>query len=136
MRAPTPNVTEREVLPVLYADEALVAVAKPAGELVHPGWARGEPTTMTRLRDALGAWVYPVHRLDRPTSGVLVMARNPKAAAALGEAWREGRVEKRYLALVRGTFPEAIEVDHPVRKGERGDDRVAAITAFRRLGVS
>jgi tRNA pseudouridine65 synthase len=136
MRAPSPKVTGREVLAVLHADEALIAVAKPAGELVHPGWARGEPTTMTRLRDALGTWVYPVHRLDRPTSGVLVMARNPETAATLGETWRSGRVEKRYLALVRGTFPEAVEVDHPVRKNERGDERVPAVTAFRRLGVS
>lgn len=135
MRAPTPKVTEREVLEVLYEDEALIAVSKPSGELVHPGWARGEPTTMTRLRDALGAWVYPVHRLDRPTSGVLIMGRDPTSAGALAAAFREGRVDKSYLALVRGAFPEAVDVDHPVRKAERGDERVPAETRFRRLAL-
>lgn len=129
------RMTKREIA-IIHLDRHLVAVSKPAGELVHPGWARGEPTTMSRLRDALGGWVYPVHRLDRPTSGVVVMGRDPEMAAALATAWREGQVEKRYLALVRGVFPAAVDVDHPVPKGERGDPRVPAVTSFRRLAVS
>lgn len=118
----------------LYLDERLVAVNKPSGELVHPGWARGEPTTMARVRDALGARVHPAHRLDRGTSGVVLFARDPEAARALNESWPA--VKKRYLALVRGQPPAGATIDHPVRKKERGDERVPAVTHFVRLGVS
>lgn len=118
----------------LYLDAWLVAVNKPSGELVHPGWARGEETTMARVRDALGARVHPAHRLDRGTSGVVLFARDPAAARALNEGWPA--VNKRYLALVRGAPPERATIDHPVRKGEHGDERVPAVTHFVRLGVS
>jgi tRNA pseudouridine65 synthase len=111
-------------------------VAKPSGELAVPGWARGEPTSMSRLRDALGHWVYPVHRLDRGTSGVLLMARDRETAKRLSELWADRRVQKAYLALVRGTPPERQLIDHPVKKGEKGPERVPAITELRRLGVS
>jgi len=121
---------------ILHLDDHLAVWDKPSGELVHPGWARGEATSMTRLRDRLGRWVYPVHRLDRGTSGALLMALDKDTAKALGVLFAEGRVDKTYLALVRGRPPEAIVVDHPVRKGERGDDRVDAITELVRLGVS
>ncbi|MEQ9317662.1 MAG: pseudouridine synthase [Polyangiaceae bacterium] len=121
---------------ILYVDEQLAVWSKPSGELVHPGWARGEPTSMTRLRDELGRWVYPVHRLDRGTSGALLMALDSDTARALGELFAAGAVRKSYLALARGRPPEAIEVDHPVRKGERGDERVPAVTSFERLAVS
>jgi tRNA pseudouridine65 synthase len=120
----------------LYCDEWLVAVAKPAGELVVPGWARGERTTMARVRNELGQWVFPAHRLDRGTSGVVLMARDAETAAALGACFREGRVRKRYLALVRGEPPESGLVEHPLRRGEHGEDRLPAATCFRRLGRS
>lgn len=121
---------------ILYVDDHLAVWNKPSGELVHPGWARGEPTSMTCLRDALGRWVYPAHRLDRGTSGALVMALDSETARALGERFAAGEVAKTYLALTRGRPPEAVVVDHPVRKGEKGDARVPAVTAFERLGVS
>lgn len=118
--------------PWLYFDDHLVAVDKPSGELVVPGWARGEPTTMSRVRDLLGAWVFPVHRLDRGTSGVVVMARTAEDARLLEARWSE--VDKEYLALVRGRFPlEVRVVDHPVKKGEKGPERVAAQTTLRGL---
>ena len=126
---------ERPSPELLYLDDWLAVVAKPSGEVVHPGWARGEPTTMTRLRDALGQWVYPVHRLDRGTSGAVVLARDPDTARSLGERWSAGEVTKRYVALVRGKPPDKVTVDHPVPRGERGSERVAAKTHFRRLAV-
>ena len=121
---------------ILYVDEHLAVWDKPSGELVHPGWARGEPTSMSRLRDALGRWVYPAHRLDRGTSGVVIMALDSDTARVLGESFAQGEVVKSYLALVRGRPATEIVVDHPVRKGEKGVERVPAVTAFRRLGVS
>lgn len=119
---------------VLHVDQWLVAVSKPSGELVHPGWARGEPTTMSRVRDALGQHVFPAHRLDRGTSGVVLFARDKASARALQAVWPT--VEKHYLALVRGTPAETGTIDHPVKKGEDGPDRVPAVTRFTRVAVS
>jgi tRNA pseudouridine65 synthase len=87
------------------------------------------------VRDALGAHVHPVHRLDRGTSGVLLFARTREAAATLGRAFEAGAVEKRYLALVRGTPPDEGVVDHAIPRAE-GGERVAAVTRFRRLARS
>jgi len=84
---------------------------------------------------AIGAKLYPAHRLDRPTSGVLVCARSAEAAAALGASW--GRVEKRYVGLCRGVPDELGTIDHPLPRGEEKDSpRVQAVTRFRRLAVS
>jgi tRNA pseudouridine65 synthase len=121
---------------ILHLDDHLAVWNKPSGELVHPGWARGEPTSMSRLRDALGHYVYPVHRLDRGTSGAVVMARDKATAASLGAQLAAGDVHKCYLALVRGRFETELVLDHPVRKGERGPERVPATTAFLGLGTS
>jgi len=129
-------VTRRDPsLELLYVDDWLAVVAKPSGEIVHPGWARGEATTMTRVRNALRQWVYPIHRLDRGTSGVVVFARDRETARALADSWSGGLVRKRYLALVRGTAEEQVEVDHAVRRGERGAERVEAVTRFSRLAT-
>lgn len=125
---------------LLFLDPWLVAVSKPSGELVHPGWGRGERTTMSRTRDALGAHVHPLHRLDRATSGVTLMARDPETARLASEAFMRGEMRKRYLVLVRGRTGEAGVIDHPVRRGERGkgersECRVAAVTRYRRLAT-
>ncbi len=91
---------------------------------------------MFRVRDALGGdHVYPVHRLDRGTSGALVFARTREAAAALGRAFESGAVHKTYLALVRGSPPERTVVDYAIPKSEDGP-RVPAVTHFRVLGRS
>ena len=119
---------------MLYLDQWLVAVSKPSGELVHPGWARGEVTTMHRVRDALGQRVHPLHRLDRGTSGVVLFARDRDTARSMSAAW--STIDKHYLALVRGTPPAEGVIDHPVKKGERGPERIDAVTRFTRLAVS
>ncbi|MDN6323081.1 MAG: pseudouridine synthase, partial [Halomonas sp.] len=96
-------------LNILYQDEYLVAVHKPTGLLVHrSALARGETEfLLQRLRDQIGKRVYPVHRLDRPTSGVMVFALSSTVAGLLSEAFSERQVEKRYLAVVRGKAPES-----------------------------
>jgi tRNA pseudouridine65 synthase len=103
--------------------------------LVHRGWADDDDVALFRVRDMLGAHVHPVHRLDRGTSGVLLFARTREAAATLGRAFEAGRVEKRYLALVRGTPPDEGVIDHPIPRRE-GGERVAAVTRFRRVATS
>lgn len=109
---------------ILHIDEHYVAVAKPAGLLVHRSaiaGGRSEEALVQRLRDQIGAWVYPVHRLDRPTSGVIVLGRSSEAARRLSCVFVEHEVDKRYLAVVRGYAPERAEIDAPVRDGETAD---------------
>jgi tRNA pseudouridine65 synthase len=87
------------------------------------------------VRDAVGAYLYPVHRLDRATSGVLLFALDVGAARAIGNAFQEGRVEKRYLALVRGAPPDHARVTHPLSR-EDGEPQpaVTEIATLARYG--
>jgi tRNA pseudouridine65 synthase len=105
-------------LTILFRDESLIAVDKPAGLAVHRGWARERDVAMVRVRDQIGAHVFPVHRLDRATSGVLLFALTAEMAARVCESFATGKIEKTYLALVRGVPPEEILVDHPLPPGE------------------
>lgn len=106
-------------LQLLHADEHLVAVDKPPGLLVHRSQlAAGEDeAALQQLRDQLGRKVWPVHRLDRGTSGVLVFALSAEVAGLLGAMFEGGQMHKRYLALVRG-WPAADGglIDHPLAR--------------------
>jgi tRNA pseudouridine65 synthase len=117
---------------ILYRDAELVAVNKPSGLAVHRGWARAERYAMTELRDALGQWVYPVHRLDQSASGVLVFGLSPEAARVLNRQFEERTVEKSYVALVRGAPADHALINHPL-KPERGDEAQPASTEVTRL---
>jgi tRNA pseudouridine65 synthase len=105
-------------LTILFRDESLIAVDKPSGLAVHRGWAREHDVAMVRLRDQIGARVFPVHRLDRATSGVLLFALSGEMAALVCESFAAGKTKKTYLALVRGVPPEEILIDHPLPPGE------------------
>ena len=126
---PAPN---RPELPILFRDEALLVVNKPAGLVVHRGWATDDVTALDLARALAGRWVYPMHRLDRSTSGVLVFALSPEIARVVEQSFSHQRVEKRYLALVRGLAPERASVDHPIAK-EKGEPKLAALTHVERL---
>ncbi len=122
-------------LDILYLDDFFAAVNKPSGLFVHPsslGPKRERDSALRRLRRQLNGRVYPVHRLDRPTSGALVFGRSPEAAAALCAAFREREVKKTYLALVRGFVGCEGQIDSPL-KGESGTEAKPALTAYRRL---
>lgn len=121
---------------LLFVDEHVVVADKPSGLLVHRGWDNDDDVAMFRVRDAVGGrHVHPVHRLDRGTSGALLFARNPEAAASLCRSFEENRVAKTYLALVRGEPPAEGLVDHPIPKKEDGP-RVEARTRFRLISRS
>jgi tRNA pseudouridine65 synthase len=98
--------------PILYRSAALVAVNKPSGLAVHRGQSHDPVHALELVRDAVRSYVYPVHRLDRATSGVLVFALSEAAARAIGAEFALGSVEKRYLALVRGNPPDSVLVEH------------------------
>ena len=122
------------MIEVLHVDEDLAVVHKASGLLVHRGWGSDSVVAMTLLRDHLGRYVYPVHRLDRSTSGVLVFALSSEGARALQEQFEGGTVQKRYLALVRGHTPEEGTIDHPLAR-DKDSERRPAVTDFRRLGT-
>jgi tRNA pseudouridine65 synthase len=117
---------------ILYRDADLVAVNKPSGLAVHRGWANDDELAMTLVRDALGQWVYPVHRLDRGASGVLLFGLSPDAARTLCQFFERHEVIKRYVALVRGAPPDATLIDHPLRP-DNSDVPQPALTEVRRL---
>ncbi len=117
---------------ILYRDADVVAVNKPSGLAVHRGWADDDAFAMTLVRDLLGQWVYPVHRLDRGASGVLLFGLSSEAARALCERFEKHEVQKRYVALVRGAPPETLVIDHPLRP-DNSDVPQAAVTDVRRL---
>lgn len=103
----TPPATE---LPVLFEDEDLLAVAKPAGLAVHGGSGISFGVIET-LRRRHPDWRYLelAHRLDRETSGALLLAKRRRVLAGLHEQFRNGSVHKDYLALVSGTWPKTLD---------------------------
>lgn len=120
-----------DALEVVYRDEHLVAINKPAGLPSHHGWSRDVRPALQRLRDQLGQPVFPVHRLDRATSGLLLFALSSEVARDMQAALANG--DKRYLALCRGREASLTRVDHPLAR-EPGAVRREAVTDFRWLG--
>lgn len=134
----------QDTLPIVYLDQHLVVVDKPANLLVHPSEIdrRETRSAMMMLRDQLGQWVYPVHRLDRPTSGLLAFALDRDSARTLATAFEEHRVRKDYLAIVRGHPPLGGIIRHALTlKDDRHSRRTIAgeaqqaLTLFHRLAT-
>lgn len=118
---------------ILFQDEWVCAIDKPTDIMVHrSAIGTDREFVLQKLRDQLGRRVWPVHRLDRATSGVLLFALDADTARALGGAFTERRVEKRYLAVCRGWTDESGEIDHALAKHKRAELR-AAVTRYRRL---
>lgn len=105
------------VLNVLYQDEYIVAIDKPPGMLVHRSPIDKHETVFAvqTLRDQLGKHVYPAHRLDRPTSGVLLFSFSSDIAAALGKQMMEKQIGKTYHALVRGFVHNSGMIDYALK---------------------
>jgi tRNA pseudouridine65 synthase len=117
---------------ILHRDDRCVVVDKPSGVATHRGWDDDDDALLQRVRDAVGMYVYPVHRLDRGASGVVLFALDKDAVRAFSDAW--GEASKRYLAITRGHPPEELVIDHAIPSGpEKGAERVPAVTQVRRL---
>lgn len=122
-------------LHILYRDEWLVAVDKPAGQLVHPADhpQEGDMVTMKILRDQLGQRVYNIHRIDRPTTGVLLFGTDRNAARALHRALERHQLRKTYWAVSHGLAPESPwQCREPLQKSESATPQEAH-TSFQRL---
>jgi len=107
-----------ELLEIIYQDEYLVVINKPSNLLVHRSWIDKEETrfAMMMVRDQIGQYVYPIHRLDKPTSGVLVFALSKEMARSMSELIVKGGFKKEYLAVVRGYADEKGEIDYALKE--------------------
>ncbi|WP_417664068.1 tRNA pseudouridine(65) synthase TruC [Pseudidiomarina donghaiensis] len=130
-----------DALSVLYHDDVLVAVDKPSGLLVHRSWIAREATefALQRVRDQIGQRVYPVHRLDRPTSGILLFAKDPDTARLMTEQFAERQVLKIYHAVVRGYLTDGV-LDYPLKEeldkiadklADQNKEAQSAVTEYR-----
>ena len=105
-------------LEILYRDEHVIAINKPSGLLVHKSPIDKHETVfaLQLLRDQIGQYVYPVHRLDKPTSGVLLFALSSEIAQTMSLLFRSREVEKEYIAIVRGYSADEAEIDYPLKQ--------------------
>ncbi len=134
------------MLEILYRDEYLVAINKPSGLLVHRSPIDRHETefAVQILRDQIGQFVYPVHRLDKPTSGVLLFALDKESAKLMGEQFMSRETKKSYLAVVRGYVDESGVIEHAlsvkldkIADKESSEDKEAqdATTYYKRLAT-
>lgn len=122
-------------LQILYRDADYVAVDKPPGLLVHRSpISRDRVFLLQLLRDQLGRRVYPLHRLDRATSGVILFALSAAAAGPVGAQFEAGSVDKEYLAVVRGWVEDDGLIDHPLADPDGRGVLQPARTRFECLG--
>lgn len=122
------------MLEILYSDDNMTIVNKPCGMLVHRTSIAedDEPVVLQLLREQTGRMVYPVHRLDRPTSGVLLFAHNPEIVRLLQDELTGKESSKQYVALVRGWINEAVIWNREV-KNDKGNLKEAE-TRFEPVG--
>ncbi|MBO0938362.1 pseudouridylate synthase [Fibrella sp. HMF5335] len=135
----TDVVLPSEPLPILYQSADMVAINKPHGLLVHrsPIAADAHEFAVQLLRDQLGQRVFPAHRLDRKTGGVLLFALNETMNAALQQQFADGQMHKTYWAIVRGYTPDFLDIDYPLRRDEDNvlQDAFTSLTTLRRAEI-
>ncbi|QNR86591.1 pseudouridylate synthase [Pedobacter riviphilus] len=121
------------MLEIIYQDENLIAINKPHGLLVHQSSIARDATefALQLLRDQVGKHVSPVHRLDRKTSGILLFAFDKVSEIAMHQQFMNTQTDKKYLAILRGFTPDAMDIDYPLAK-ENGTMQ-DAFTSFRTL---
>lgn len=110
--------SEQETLQIIFQDDFIIAVHKPSGLLVHKSPIDKYETryAMKILRNQIGQWVYPVHRLDKPTSGLLLFALHPDIASQISQSFEQRTIEKTYQAIVRGFAPNSGEIEHSLKE--------------------
>ena len=134
-------------LDILYQDEYLIAVNKPSGLLVHRSMIDRHETqfALQLVRDQIGRYVYPLHRLDKPTSGALLFALSPDIARQVSLQFADNQVKKNYVAVVRGFCPEQGLIDHALKeeldkiadsKSRRDKPAQTALTHYQRLDTA
>lgn len=121
-------------LPILFRDSHLVVVHKPPNLLMHrTAISQDRVFVLQTLRDQLGRRVYPIHRLDRATSGVLAFGLDSTTAQAIAAQFEARTVRKDYLALARGWVEDSGLIDHPVSDEDGNKQSQPALTRYRCL---
>ncbi len=133
-------------LEILYQDEYLIAINKPSGLLVHKSMIDRHEIyfAMKMLRDQIGQYTYPIHRLDKPTSGVLLFALDKQSATLMSEQFKQHTIQKKYLTIVRGYCDESGLINHALKEkldkiadkdSKKDKEAQEAVTEYRRLSV-
>ncbi|MCM2282113.1 MAG: pseudouridine synthase [Bdellovibrionaceae bacterium] len=130
----SPPLDPQAPFPIVFRDDDFVVIDKPSGFHVHqPELPRRrvdpELTCLVRLRRQVGEYLYPVHRIDVATSGLLLFALNKASASLMGRLFTEGLVEKEYLAIVRGYLPDSGLIQEPLALDSTGE-MVPAQTSY------
>ena len=121
-------------LPILFHDQHLIAIHKPSGLLMHRSPISQDTVfVLQTLRDQIGQRVYPIHRLDRATSGVLLFGLSSEMAQGVVRQFEQRTVEKEYRALARGWVDKRGTIDHPVADEEGNNIAQDAITHYQCL---
>jgi len=124
------------MIEILYQDSDYVVVHKPSGLLVHRSYKSSDKVFLLQtLRNQIGQQLYPVHRLDRATSGVIAFALNPEAARELSEQIQNHQIKKTYWAVVRGYTEESGQINYAMAP-EKGKDLQEAVTDYRLLATA
>ncbi|WP_400262170.1 pseudouridine synthase [Sphingobacterium sp. SG20118] len=106
------------MLEILYQDEDIIAINKPHGLLVHRSSIARDASefALQLLRDQISQTVYPAHRLDRKTAGILLFSLNKEMDRELQQLFQNQLVDKRYIAVLRGHAPDEMHIDYPLKK--------------------
>ena len=134
------------MLNILYRDDYLVAINKPSGLLVHRSPIDRHETrfAIQELRDQIGQYVYPVHRLDKPTSGVLLFALDKDSARLMSEQFKDKKTKKTYICVVRGYTEESGVIEHALaekldkiadKNASKEKEAQEAVTEYERLAT-
>ena len=115
---------------VLFQNEQIIVVNKPSGVLVHPSKESNDKISVLKiLRDELGHFLYPIHRLDRPVSGVLIFGKTSEAASIYSNKLNSKETIKKYSALCKGTLKEKVVIDSPLLS----QDKTKSLDAYTEL---
>lgn len=124
------------MLDILYRDEHLIAINKPHGLLVHRSTIANDASefALQLLRDQIGQSVYPAHRLDRKTAGVLLFSLDKETDQKAQGLFQDKKIDKRYWAVLRGYCPESGTIDYPLSR--ENSTTQEAITYYKRLATA
>jgi len=123
---------------ILFEDEHLIAVNKPNGIFVHRTSLDplADTFVVQMVRDMIGQWVYPVHRLDRKTSGALLLAKSKNVQAKMNEIFRDRDIKKYYLAIVRGFTEDKFVVDYPLmNENDKIQEAISTFTTISKIEI-
>ncbi|MBI2519694.1 MAG: hypothetical protein HYV97_04735 [Bdellovibrio sp.] len=105
---------------IIYQDDLIVAVEKPSGLFVHPYKAVSNEKShlMKLVKNQIGKYLYPIHRLDRPVSGIVIFGLSSKVVSEIKEEWNSDKNTKEYITLVRGHVENAGEFNFPLKNDQ------------------